>query len=83
MADKKKVFLRLKFALEETEESGIIGQIATEMSEENASEVLSKQEHSALVCGPIKQMLDAYAVLNGYKRAYFIKAFPYVPEVKG
>ena len=77
MPNKEKALVRIKFGLEETEEQGIVAQIATEMTLENARNLLKQQERCPLVQSSLALLLDAYAALNGYRKAYFIQAFPY------
>ena len=77
MSNKEKALVRIKVGLEETEEQGIVGQIATEMTVENAKRLLAEQERCPLVQSSLALLLDAYAALNGYRKAYFIQAFPY------
>ena len=81
---KEKVLIRIKIALEENEEQGIVDNITLTVLREVGEKILAEQERCD-VCregGEISLLLSAYARLNGYRRAYFIQAYPYV-SVRG
>lgn len=71
--------VRIKFGMVVDEDNATVGQVVTKISEENAELLLREQGACALIeqGDLVDTMINAYARLQGYEAAWFIRAYPH------
>ena len=75
----KKMRLVLVIGLEKDEENGDVAHLGMEMTRENGEMLLREQEECGLLCdgGALETLINCYAMVNGYRRGYFVNAYEY------